>query len=100
MDFDVLSLPEQIHLLANSRYVIGIHGAGLTNMLFRGGRPLSLLEIYPPGDYYPFHYVLMASQMGYTYDGMIGTPGEQIYSGSFRVDSEELRIRVANLLQS
>lgn len=100
VDFDLLDLPAQIRLLANSRYVVGIHGAGLTNMLFRGGHPMSLLEIYPPGEYYPFHYVLMASQLGYSYDGMIGAPGKHVYSGGFYANIEELRMRIINLLQS
>ena len=100
VDFDLLDLSAQIRLLVNSRYVIGIHGAGLTNMLFRGPRNMSLLEIYPPGEYYPFHYVLMANQLGYSYDGIIGVSGKHIYSGSFHVDIKELRNRIVNLLQS
>lgn len=100
VDFDFLDLPAQIRLLVNSRYVIGIHGAGLTNMLFRGARSMSLLEIYPPGQYYPFHYVLMANQLGYSYDGIIGTSGKHIYSESFHVDVKELRNRIVILLQS
>lgn len=99
VDFDELSLPKQIQLMNSARYVIGIHGAGLTNMLFRGKRPMGLLEIYPPGDYYPFHYVLMATQLGYDYDGLIGSPGQHQYSGGFHVDVAELRRRAMALLQ-
>ena len=99
VDFDELSLPAQIQLMSRVRYVIGIHGAGLTNMLFRGRQPMSLLEIYPPGDYYPFHYVLMATQLGYDYDGLIGSPGQHQYSGGFHVDLAELRQRAVALLQ-
>ncbi|WP_188815332.1 glycosyltransferase family 61 protein [Hymenobacter cavernae] len=99
VDFDTLSLPEQIQLMSQARYVIGIHGAGLTNMLFRGRQPMGLLEIYPPGDYYPFHYVLMATQLGYDYNGLIGSAGQQQYSGGFHVDVEELRQRATALLQ-
>jgi len=99
VDFDELNLPEQIQLMSRARYVIGIHGAGLTNMLFRGRQPMGLLEIYPPGDYYPFHYVLMATQLGYDYDGLIGSLGQQQYSGGFHVDVEELRQRTMALLQ-
>jgi capsular polysaccharide biosynthesis protein len=98
VDFDELTLPEQIRTLANARYVVGIHGAGLVNMLFRAGRPMSLLEIFPPGEYYPFHYMLMARQLDYWYDGMIGKSARQAYSGGFYVEPIELRQRIAALL--
>ena len=99
LDFDELTLPEQIRTMSQARYVVGIHGAGLTNMLFRGEQPMGLLEIYPPADYFPFHYVLMANQLGYAYDGLIGLPGTQAFSGGFRVAVPELRQRLAALLQ-
>jgi len=99
VDFDELNLPEQIRLLTNARYIVGIHGAGLTNILFRGNRPMSLLEIFPPGEYYPFHYMLMASQLGYVYDGFIGDVGQNEFSGGFYVNPEALKKRVNLLLQ-
>ncbi|TYZ11919.1 glycosyltransferase family 61 protein [Hymenobacter lutimineralis] len=99
VDFDEMTLAEQIQTMANSRYVVGIHGAGLYNMIFRGQQPMGLLEIYPPASYYPFHYVLVATQMGYAYDGLIGQPGTQKFSGGFYVDPAELRQRITALLQ-
>jgi hypothetical protein len=100
IDFDTVSLSAQIQVLANSRYVVGIHGAGLVNMLFRGRRPMGLLEIFPPGQYYPFHYMLMAAQLGYTYDAQIGKHRKSAYSGGFYVEPTELRRRIAALLPS
>ncbi|KAA9332273.1 glycosyltransferase family 61 protein [Hymenobacter busanensis] len=98
VDFDDMTLPEQIRTMANARYVVGIHGAGLTNMLFRQGRRMGLIEIYPPADYFPFHYVLMATQLGFAYDGLIGKPSAQKYSGGFLIDPAELRQRLQWLL--
>ena len=91
LDFDDMQLPEQIQALAGARYVIGIHGAGLTNILFRGEQPLSLLEIFPPGDYYPFHYMLLAAQLGYAYNGIVGEAAQQQFSVGFYLDPELLR---------
>ena len=99
LDFDELTLPQQIRTMQQARYVVGIHGAGLANMLFRGGQPMGLLEIYPPATYFPFHYILMANQLGFQYDGLIGQPGTQAFSGGFRVDTDELRQRLEVLLQ-
>ena len=100
VDFDELSFSQQIQTMRQTRYVVGIHGAGLANMLFRGDQPMSLLEIYPPADYFPCHYILMANQLGYRYDGLIGLPGSQQFSSGFRVDPAKLRQRMAMLLQS
>ena len=98
LDFDELTLSEQIQAVGQARYVVGIHGAGLANILFRGGRPLGLLEIYPPAAYFPFHYIMLANQLGYQYDGLIGLPGSQQFSGGFRVDPAKFRQQLAALL--
>ena len=98
VDFDEMTLPEQIKAMSGARYVVGIHGAGMTNMLFRGGQPMGLLEIFPPTDYFPFHYILMANQLGYYYDGLIGLPGTGRFSGRFLVNPTELRQRLVTLL--
>ncbi len=99
LDFDELTLPEQIQAVGQARYVVGIHGAGLANIIFRGGRPLGLLEIYPPATYFPFHNIMLANQLGYHCDGLIGLPGSQQFSGGFRVDPTGFRQRLAALLQ-
>ena len=99
IDFDKITLSQQIHILSQARYVVGIHGAGLVNMLFRGGHPLGVLEIYPPSTYFPFHYILLANQLGYQYDGLIGLPGSQQFSGGFYVEPAELRQRLMTLLK-
>lgn len=99
VDFDELTLPQQIKAMSKARYVVGIHGAGLTNILFRSGKSMGILEIYPPATYFPFHYILLANQLGYQYDGLIGQPGTQQFSGGFLVDPTELRQQLAALLR-
>ena len=100
VDFDDLTLPEQIRLLRQTRYLVAIHGAGLANMLFRNGYPLSVLEIFPSATYFPFHYVILANQLNYHYDGLIGQPASQPFSGGFKVDPADLRRHLIALLQS
>ena len=99
LDFDELTLSEQVQAVGQARYIVGIHGAGLANILFRGDHLLGLLEIYPPSTYFPFHYIMLANQLGYQYDGLIGLPSTQPFSGGFRVDPAELSQRLAALLQ-
>ncbi len=48
IDADTLTLPEQIKLFSECRHLIGIHGAGLVNILYRHPNKLSLFEIREP----------------------------------------------------
>ncbi|QNE38423.1 glycosyltransferase family 61 protein [Hymenobacter sp. NBH84] len=86
IDFDVMTLAQQIKLMREARYVVGIHGAGLVNMLFHGTQPMGLMELLPPGEFYPFHYMLMAAQLGYQYDGMIGEVAKSKYVNGFYIN--------------
>jgi|GEM_PF-6968173 len=59
------SLAEQIALFANAGLVIGPHGAGLANLLFRRG-PGELFELFNPNIGTP-HYYLIARLRGLGY---------------------------------
>jgi capsular polysaccharide biosynthesis protein len=48
VDAAALSHPEQIALFHSVRYLVGEHGSGVMNILFRQGAPLSVLELFPP----------------------------------------------------
>ncbi|HMG93395.1 MAG TPA: glycosyltransferase family 61 protein [Chryseolinea sp.] len=73
VDASELPFNEQVELFANTRSLIAIHGAGLINMIFRGGMPLDLLEILPSETYIPFHYIMIAKVYGYSYDVILGS---------------------------
>ena len=90
VDADHLSSVQQIELFANARFVAGIHGAGLTNMIFRQG-PCMILELFPPADlgYLPFHYIMLAKMHNFGYQALIGTPTIKKYSGGFYLDPKK-----------
>lgn len=90
VDADLLSLREQVTLFHNARYIIGIHGGGLTNIIYRKGYPLHVTEIFPPGWLVPYHYAVLAARYGYQYEGMQGEAGNNKYSGGFRVNPNRL----------
>ncbi len=76
VDTDLLSLPEQIKLFAECRHLVGIHGAGLVNMLYRYPKKLSLFEICEPM-MNPKHglnaqYHNMAVALGFDYGATFG----------------------------
>lgn len=95
VDSDLLELQEQMDLFAQARSVIGVHGAGLTNLIFRRNQELNLLELFPP-DYLHPHYVWLCHAFGYGYDALVGTRGED--GQSFVVDLNRLRKKVANMI--
>lgn len=101
VDADRLTLDEQIALFARTRHLVGIHGAGLTNIIFRRGAPLSVLEIFPPTQVPP-HYCHLALEYDFNYDAMIGTDGRHITDdpASFKLDIKELRLRSEGLLSA
>jgi len=81
---DAAELPflEQVALFSETSHLIAVHGAGLTNILF--GSKMSILEIYHTSEYVPFHYIMLASLLGFDHQILLGTP--QDANGGFCVD--------------
>lgn len=100
VDTSQLSFEEQIQLFSQCRYLVAIHGAGISNIMFRSGKPLSLLEIIQPSAYIPFHYSMLCKLYSYQYDVMLGMKGKSAGSGGFRIIAEQLEIKLYNLLNT
>src|SRR5262249_22453674 len=47
VDTSQLALDDQIDTFVRTRYLLAVHGAGMTNLIFRRGAPMSVLEIHP-----------------------------------------------------
>lgn len=73
IDSSKSSLVEQISLFSGASQIVGVHGAGLTNIFFRKGRSLNLLEIFPDESLTPDHYKRLSMNLGFDYDSMTGT---------------------------
>ena len=105
VDTEGWSLADQIELFRNTRVLIGVHGAGLTNIIFRRGAPLTLLELIPPG---PFplsfnaikenesDYESLCRYFGFGYSRLTGTLDGRLYkrSQNFEVDLDSLADRL------
>ncbi|MBL7858072.1 MAG: glycosyltransferase family 61 protein [Cyclobacteriaceae bacterium] len=87
IDTDELPIEEQIQIFSNTEFLVGIHGAGLTNMVFRN-ESCHVLELFPPADlgYLPYHYIMLAKMSGFQYRAMIGKPSRVSFSGGFYVE--------------
>lgn len=92
VDADELSFEAQIALFRTTRFLVGIHGAGLVNCMFRRGGQLDILELFPP-DNIPPHYFWLAQNYGFGYDAMVGTAGAK--SNAFRIDTQALHAKLS-----
>jgi hypothetical protein len=75
LDTDNLTLQQQIETFKNCRYLVGIHGAGLANMIHRYPHSLSLFEIPEPlhpilGANPLYHNITVA--LGFDYGATVG----------------------------
>jgi hypothetical protein len=106
---DALPLHEQMRLFSRVRYLVAEHGAGLTNMAFRRGAPLSVLEIFSSWTYTylgglighpPPHYFWLAHMLGFQYDAMAGRSTADVGSdGAFVVDATRLDEKLSRMLR-
>lgn len=98
VDADKLTIQEQITLFSSAGLIAGIHGAGLTNMVYRRA-DCKVLEVFPPPDlgYLPYHYILLASMKEFPYRAVIGERGRIRYSGGFYLDPKKLSDELAAL---
>ena len=96
---DELSMREQLDIFQHAGYVIGIHGAGLTNIVFRQDRPLKVLEIFS-ADYWNPCYYWLCVQYGFDYYSQVGsaTPLASTSIGNFTLDIAELEWQILAML--
>ena len=98
IDASEYAFADQVRMFASCGFLAGVHGAGLTNMMFREGLPMKVLEIAHPFRYIPFHYIMLSQILQFDYEVILGTD-EDIKSGGFRVDPDTLKSTVEQMLK-
>lgn len=93
IDNDQLSIKEQIYLFSSAKIIIGIHGAGLTNMTYSFPEKIKILELFPP-NHAPTHYFWLAKELGFSYDCIMGTKYD---NNSFIICKDELSNKLIKL---
>lgn len=98
VDTSTLTTEEQISLFENCRYLVAIHGAGITNIIFRRDQQLSVLEIIHPNPYIPFHYIMLARMYNFPYDVLLGEKGRSSNRGGFVVNPLQLEKKIKYMM--
>ncbi len=88
-----LSFEMQVRLFHSAEFIVGVHGAGLTNILWSG--QAKVLEIFPAGKFKPLYFFLAAS-LGQNYGFMVGDIPSRLED--FYIDTSELREKLERML--
>ena len=96
VDTDGMSLREQAQIFRECRFVIGVHGAGLTNIIHAYDHDLSLLELRPPGEEHLItDYAQMCHSFGFAHQEIFGASEHgRGRDASFRIDLTVLRAAI------
>ncbi len=85
---------QQVKLFSEARDIIGLHGAGLTNILFCRNNDVRLLELFPGNGYGPEHYKSMCIGLGYTYASLNGMGFDS--NQQFAINPDECREKITS----
>ena len=77
IDFGSFSWRDQVLQAAQTDVVVGVHGNGLSNLLWLP-RDAAVVEIFPP-DFHAFDYQVMAELVGLSYFGIEGKRQGYVY---------------------
>jgi hypothetical protein len=100
VDFDDLSFGEAEAVMRRSQTIVGLHGAGLTNVMFRRGLPTRIGEVVME-DHVGAEYFMLARHWGFTYRGMLGQRVAN-FDGkpAYFVDPSEFEAMVRTILEA
>jgi hypothetical protein len=89
LNLEDLSWPEQVRLISGAEFVVGLHGAGLANILF--GNAKAFLEFHNPLETRP-HFAFMARELDIPYAYLIGSlQGRSADFDNIAIDSRRVR---------
>lgn len=93
-----MTLKEQIATFSSARCVVALHGAGVTNIMFRRGEPLSVLELHGES-FYGGGMKQLCDEFGYHHALLSGPNVDDRPSihSDFDIDSHQLAQALENL---
>jgi capsular polysaccharide biosynthesis protein len=99
--FEDFSFEQQVNIAYNSKYLVSIHGAGLTNMMFmqKGSK---VLEYRKEKETEYLHYYTLASSLDIDYYYLFGSPEDSAVSSklaNLRIDIEKLDRTIIQMIE-
>ncbi len=98
VDTQGMSIRQQIDIFSKTGMLIGIHGAGMTNIIFRRNNSMKVLELHPASLRNKDHEKI-GKEFGYSWDTLAGKPvSKDIKKTDFHVPIDDLSRKVDLLL--
>lgn len=91
IDAGAMVISDQINLFANASVVVAVHGSGISNIVF-SRHPLHLIELFPPNEYLPFHYIMLCKLFNFIYTPVLGEHRSEQAQGGFYVSTAKLKL--------
>jgi hypothetical protein len=96
-----MSVQDSIASFRNARHVVALHGAGVSNIIFRRGEPLGLLELHSDTFAGPGDMRRICTELGYAHDSLAGrSDGGPPIHASYRIDPMQLHDSIERLLSA
>jgi hypothetical protein len=101
VDTSRMSVDDQIETFVRTRHLLAVHGAGMTNIIFRRGAPMSVLEIHPEV-HCSRDFMNICHEYGYQHARLPCRPGgsPDWRHASLYIDPGELRTHIERMLSS
>lgn len=97
VDASILSFEDQVNIFSSASDVVAVHGAGISNIIFRRNGSLRLLELFHNYEYLPFHYIMLSHILGFDYFAIEGIKSSEHSRGGFRIDPRKIEEYCATL---
>ncbi len=94
VDTAQLDVAVQKAMFESAQVIVGLHGAGLANLIFSNGSNPKVLEIFP-GKFIPPHYYWLSRELGYDYRAMLGSDLNK--AGEFSLDENTFTEEIKKL---
>lgn len=98
---DTADLPmvEQLAVFERARYLVALHGAGMVNLLFRYGAPMSVLELHG-NEFRSTDFERLCRDLDFSWDHYSGpaAPGIDPRAADFSIDPDGLRQKLNEMI--
>lgn len=100
---ETLKFSDEVCLFSKTKVLIGVHGSGLSNILFSNQSSATVIDLFHP-DYYTQSVFRLSASLGFEYLGMPCKPSMRTYKSSMDsvyvdLDALQIILEKMNLMQ-